>query len=116
MVVTAFTGGAGPVDANLKRWQGMFKDKEGNPPNIESRQVKGENVDVTRAETAGDYHPAQMPGRRPEPDRPNARLLGAIITAERVTYYVRMVGPNRTMIKIRPDFDELLTTIHVGGK
>src|SRR4051794_39700711 len=31
LVVYAFPGGAGSVDANLKRWQGLFKDKDGNP-------------------------------------------------------------------------------------
>src|SRR5947208_1797542 len=39
VVVTAFPGGAGSVDANLKRWQLMFKDKDGNPPRIESKKV-----------------------------------------------------------------------------
>src|SRR5881396_3548030 len=29
MVVTAFAGGAGSAEANLQRWQRMFKDKDG---------------------------------------------------------------------------------------
>ena len=72
LVVFAFPGGAGTVDANLTRWQRLFKDKDGNPPKIESKKVKGKNVDVTRAETSGHYYPAQF-GGRPEPDRPDAR-------------------------------------------
>jgi hypothetical protein len=114
MVVTAFPGGAGSVEANLERWQRMFKDKEGNPPRIESKTIKGKNVDVIRAETAGHYTPPQFP--RPEPDRADARFLGAIIMTDRVGYYIRMVGPNKTMIKLRPDFDELLTTIQVKDR
>jgi hypothetical protein len=112
MVVTVFRPSAGPVDANLRRWQGMFKDRDGNPPTIESKKIKGKNIEVTRAETAGHYYPAQFSGR-PEPDRPDARFLGAIVTGDGVTYYIRMVGPNRTMTKLRPDFDELLSTIKV---
>src|SRR5262249_18711785 len=114
LVVSAFPGGAGSVEANLQRWQRMFKDRDGNPPRIESKTVKGKNVDVIRAETSGHYTPPQF--GRPEPERPDARLLGAIITTEDVGYFIRMVGPNKTMIKLRPDFDELLTTIQVGGK
>jgi hypothetical protein len=115
LVVFAFPGGAGSVDDNLKRWQRLFKDKDGNPPEIERKQVKGKNVDVTRAETAGHYYPAQF-GGRPEPDRPDARLLGAIVMGDEFSYYIRMVGPNKTMTKIRPVFDELLSTIKVAGK
>ena len=69
LVVFAFGGGAGTVDANLKRWQSLFKDKDGNPPAIDSKKVKGKNVEMTRAETHGDYHPARFPGRPVDPDR-----------------------------------------------
>src|SRR5277367_4273713 len=55
LVVYAFPGGVGGVDANIERWQKQFKDKEGNPPKIERKTVKGKNVEVTRAETSGHY-------------------------------------------------------------
>jgi hypothetical protein len=115
LVVFAFPGGAGSVDDNVKRWQNLFKDREGNPPRIETKKVKGKNVEMTRAETSGHYHPAQFGARR-EPDRPDARLLGAIIMTDGASYYLRMVGPNKTMTKLRPDFDELLSTIRVTGE
>jgi hypothetical protein len=115
LIVFAFPGGAGSVDANLKRWQNLFKDPQGNPPKIETRKAKGKNVEVTRAETSGHYFPAQFGGRA-EPDRPDARLLGAIVMTDQVSFYIRMVGPNKTMTKLRPDFDELLSTIQVEEK
>src|SRR5262245_7694834 len=105
LIVFAFPGGAGSVDANIKRWQNLFKDDDGNPPRIETKTVRGKNVEVTRAETHGEYHPAQFPGQRAEPVRKNARLLGAIITTDDASYYVRMVGPDRTMKKLTPEFD-----------
>jgi len=116
LVVFAFQGGAGSVDDNLKRWQRLFKDKDGNPPKIESKKVKGKNVDVTRAETSGDYFPAKFPGRPAEPDRPGARLLGAIVTGDGTSYYIRMVGPDKTMKKLTADFDDLLATIKLEDK
>src|SRR5262249_52161058 len=114
VVVFAFPGGAGSVEQNLQRWQRMFKDKDGNTPRIESKTVKGKNVDVVRAETSGHYTPAQF--GRPEPERPDARLPGANTTPEDVAYFIRMGGPNKTIIKPRPDFDELIPTTQVGGK
>jgi len=110
LVVFAFPGGAGTVDDNLKRWQRLFKDKDGNPPRIESKTVKAKNVDVTRAETSGHYYPAQF-GPTKEPDRPDARLLGAIVMTDSTGYYIRMVGPDKTMKKLRADFDDMLATI-----
>ena len=114
LVVFAFPGGAGSVDANIDRWQKQFKDKDGNPPKIETKTVKGKNVDVTRAETSGHYIPPQF--GRPEPERPDARLLGAIVLTDQAAYVIKFVGPNKTLTKLRPEFDELLTTIEVGEK
>ena len=112
LVVFAFPNGAGSVDDNLKRWQKLFKDEDGNPPKIESKKVKGKNVDVTRAETSGHYYPAQF-GATKEPDRAGARLLGAIVMTDDVSYYIRMVGPDKTMKKLRTDFDDMLATIKI---
>jgi hypothetical protein len=114
LIVFAFPGGAGGVDANIKRWQNLFKDGDGNAPKIETRTVQGKNVEVTRAETHGEYHPAQFPGRPAEPVRKNARLLGAIVMGGETGYYIRMVGPDKTMAKLRADFDEMLKTIKTG--
>jgi hypothetical protein len=114
LVVFAFPGGAGSADANIERWQKQFKDKDGNPPKMETKTVKGKNVDVTRAETSGHYIPPQF--GRPEPERPDARLLGAIVLTDKATYVIKLVGPNKTLTKLRPDFDEMLTTMEVGEK
>jgi hypothetical protein len=92
----------------------MFRDEAGNPPRIETKTIRANNVEIVRAETHGEYHPAQFPGRPAEPDRKDARLLGAIVTAGDATYYIRMVGPDKTMKKLTPDFDEMLKSIKVG--
>ena len=38
-------------------------------PKIETKTVKGKNVEVVRAETHGEYHPASVRRPVPEPDR-----------------------------------------------
>ncbi len=116
MLVYVFRPSAGTVEANLKRWQGWFKDKDGNQPTIESKKVKGKNVEVTRAETHGEFQPPQLPGRPAEPKRSNARFLGAIVPGEGATYYIRMVGPDKTMTKLKPEFDAVLSSMEVGAK
>ncbi len=111
LIVSAFPGAAGSVEANLTRWQNFFKDEDGNSPKIESKKVQAKNVEVTRAETSGHYYPASFGGGPKEPDRAGARLLGAIVTGEKYSYYIRMVGPDKTMKKLKTDFDEMLKSI-----
>ncbi len=113
LVVYAFPGGAGSVEANLKRWQGQFKDADGNPPKIESKTVKGKNTEVTRVETAGHYKPGAIPGMAPEPERENARMLVAIVTTARVSYFLKMVGPDKTMNSLKPSFEALIASLEV---
>jgi hypothetical protein len=111
LVVFAFPGGAGTVEANIERWRKLFKDKDGNPPEAITKKVKGKNVDVMRVETSGHYYPAKFPGRPAEPDRPDARLLGAIVIGDGISFFIRMVGPNKTMNKISAEFDALLGSL-----
>src|SRR5262249_21765974 len=70
MPVSALRAGGGGVEANVKRWQSQFKDADGNPAKIESKTVKGKNVEVPRVEIAGHYFPPPFFG---EPDKPNYR-------------------------------------------
>jgi hypothetical protein len=114
LVVFAFPGNAGGVQANLQRWQDQFLDKDGKPPRIESKTVKGKNTDVVRAETAGRYVASKFPGSPEHYDKPDYRLLGAIVMTEDTGYFLRMLGPDRTMVAARPAFDELLGSIKVG--
>ena len=112
MVVFAFPGGAGGVDANVKRWQNMFKDADGNPPKVETKTVKVKDSDVTRVEIFGHYTPSNFGGPR-QPERDNARLLGAIVQSKTTGYFLRMVGPDKTMKKLSPAFDEMISSMNV---
>ena len=59
LVVYAFAGGAGTVEANLARWQGQFKDADGNPPKIASKTIK---VQEYRGHARRDGGPLQSRG------------------------------------------------------
>lgn len=111
LVVFAFPGGAGTVEANVKRWQSQFKDAGGNPPPVESKTVKGKNVEVTRVETAGHYYPSQFPGQAKQSDQPNYRLLGAIAQTGTTGYFLKLVGPDKTVQAARPVFDQLIASM-----
>jgi hypothetical protein len=116
LLVFSFPGGGGTAEANIKRWQGFFRDDAGNPPRIESKTVKGKNVDVIRVETSGRYVAPVSPGSSERYDKPNYHLLGAIVQTDDAGYYLRMIGPEKTMVAARAGFDELVASIKAGGK
>lgn len=116
LVVFAFPGGAGGVDANIERWQRTFKDKDGNPPKVDVKTVKGKNTDATRVEIAGHYFPTTFPGQPKQVDHDNYRLLGVIVIADESSYFLRLVGPEKTVTDARPDFEKLIASIKVDKK
>ncbi len=113
MTVSALRAGGGGVEANVKRWQSQFKDADGNPPKIDSKTVKGKNVEVIRVEIAGHYYPPPFFG---EPDKPHYRLLGAIVQTDSTGYFFKLIGPDKTVAAARPAFDQLIASIKSEGK
>lgn len=116
LIVYVFNGDGGGVDANLKRWRGMFRDAEDREPMLESAKRKGKNVDVTIAEVAGRYVAAVRPGSPETHNKPGFRLLGAIVLAPERSYYFKMVGPDRTVKAAKPGFDQMVKSIVVEDR
>lgn len=108
MSVSALRAGGGGVEANLKRWQMQFKDKDGNDAKVNSKTVKGKNVEITRVDIEGHYYP---PSFLREPDRPSFRLLGAIVQTESTGYFFKLLGPQASVEAARPGFDQMLASI-----
>jgi hypothetical protein len=115
LTVFAFPGGGGGIAANIDRWSRMFRDKDGNNPKAEISQVKGKNCEITRVELSGHYFPPSFPGRPAQPDRPGSRLLGAIVIEGDTGYFLRLIGPDKTVTSVKPAFDKLLTTVKIKG-
>ena len=116
LVVFAFPGGAGGVDANVDRWQKTFKDKEGNNPKAVVTTLKGKNVEVTRVELSGHYYPTTFPGQAKQADKPDYRLVAGIVGTDDFGYFLRLVGPEKTVKASKAEFDKLLASIKAGGK
>jgi hypothetical protein len=113
LVVFAFPGGAGSVQQNVARWQQQFEDPSGNPPKITSEARQGKNVDVTVVECAGRYVAAVQPGSPERFDKPDYRMLAAIVQTPEVSYFLKMVGPDKTVKAAKPAFDDLCKSITV---
>jgi len=115
LVITVFARGAGTVEANVARWESQFAGADGKAPKAEVVKKKGTNVDVTRVEVAGRYVAAVMPGSTEKNDRPNARLLGAIVQTDAAGYFFKLVGPDATVKSAAAGFDAMIASITKEG-
>jgi hypothetical protein len=113
VVVFAFPGGAGTVDQNVERWQRQFRDKDGNPPKVDVKTVDARNAKVNRVEMAGHYTPMTFPGQPKQEEKDDYRLVAGIVLTEDTGYFIRLVGPEKTVKAARDDFDKLLASIKV---
>ncbi|SIO06487.1 hypothetical protein SAMN05444166_2268 [Singulisphaera sp. GP187] len=116
LVLFAFPGGAGGVDDNIKRWRTQFKEEGGNLPKVDKKVVKGKNVEVTRVEIAGHYIAPLTPGSPQANDKPNFRLLGGIVQTGGTGYFLKLVGPDKTVTAATKGFDELLASMKAESK
>lgn len=113
LVVFAFPGGAGSVQANLDRWQAQFKGADGKAPALESKKVKSQSsVEVTRVELKGTYTEPTFGQGDPKP-RPGFALLGCIVETPKTSYFLKLTGPEATLKAAGPSFDKLIDSVAV---
>jgi len=101
LVVFYFGAGqGGSVEANLDRWMGQIQQPNGgsskDKAKTESLTVNGMNVtllDVTGAYAGGDM------GRAPAQARGNYRMRAGVIESPKGAYFVKLVGPEKTVGK-----------------
>jgi hypothetical protein len=99
------TGGAGGVDANIKRWQGMFK-----PPAAEQSKTDKFKVgdrDVTTVDVSGTYLFKARPfdPNATAEEKPDYRMVGVVFETKNGPYFMRLVGPKNSVEKNKKDFD-----------
>lgn len=92
-------GAAGGIEANIDRWKGQFKTPETGEvkADVKKSEVAGQEVHVvdisgTYLDKPGPFVPV------PATERPNFRMLGAIIsTKDAGQYFVKFYGPAKTV-------------------
>ena len=102
------TGGGGDANSNLKRWKDMFKAPAGEKAKVETFKVG--TVDVTEADIQGTYL-SRFPPFDPNAkvtEKPDYRMVGVIFASPKGPYYMRLVGPAKTVEKHKKEFDDWL--------
>jgi len=101
-------GQGGPVEANLDRWRGEFKNaKEDAPKNFNAKGAR-----VTRIAIRGTYlaHAGMMSEAQPV-ESPNWALLGGIAEGPEGSVFFKLTGPEATVKTASKEFDAMLRSI-----
>lgn len=119
LVVYYFGGGqGGSVEDNVNRWCGQFQRPDGKPAResarIEERKV-GANT-VHEVEVDGTFVAETRPGSGERVRKENQRMLGAIVvTPEAGSFFVKLVGPDKTVKAALDDFRKFCDSFKKAG-
>jgi hypothetical protein len=110
MYVFYFKGGGGDTKANVDRWKGQFTAPEGKKVESKVDDMKVGDTPVTYADIKGTYKYKKRPfdANEKEELRPDYRLIGVIFESKNGPYFIRMIGPAKTIAENKKAFDEWL--------
>jgi hypothetical protein len=112
MVFHFGAGAGGGTEANIERWKKMVRPAEGAKESdaYKTSDFKVGDVKVTMLEANGTYLFKKRPfdpNEQPEP-RADYRLIGVVFESKNGPYFIRMVGPQKTMEANRKGFEDWL--------
>lgn len=106
-------GQGGGVAANIERWIGQMKQGDGSDsgskPKEESFTVNG--LKVTTVDVSGTYTAETAPGSGEFHNSPNYRLRAAVIETAKGSYYLKVVGPEKTIVRWSQSIDAFLKSV-----
>lgn len=103
-------GAGGGIDANVDRWKGQFKAPAEGEVKAERKDLEIAGQPVHIVDIKGTYMDKPgpfVPG--PGTERPDYRMLGAIITTKDAgQYFVKLYGPAKTIGAAEPSFKKMI--------
>ena len=99
-------GQGGSTAANIERWVGQMKQADGSSSKAvakeESFDVNG--MKVTTVDVAGTYVAETTPGSGTFENKPGYRLLAAVVETPNGPYFLKVVGPEKTVVRWNESF------------
>lgn len=91
-------GQGGSTAANVERWIGQIKQADGSAakdPKQETFETNG--LKVTTVDVSGTYVAETSPGSGTFHNKPAYRLRAAVVETPNGSYYLKLVGPEKTV-------------------
>ena len=115
LVVFYFGGSGGSVEANLQRWIGQMEQPDGRS-SFEVASTTGfeaNGLALTILDVPGTYVPSVSPGSATHLNKPNFRLLAAVVETPAGPYFFKLTGPDRTVARWDNTFSVFLRSVKV---
>jgi hypothetical protein len=102
--------GGGTPEQNIARWKGMFIPPEGKKiddvAKVDAFRVGP--AEVTYLDVQGTYRHKESPMAATEDLRPDSRMIAVMFETAQGPYYIRFVGPAKTVTAHKHQFDDWL--------
>jgi len=99
-------GQGGSASANVERWIGQMKQAEGvsSKEAAKQEQLEVNGLKVTTVDVSGTYVAETAPGSGTFHNKPAYRLRAAVVETPNGSYFVKLVGPEKTVAQWNESF------------
>src|ERR1041384_2371995 len=99
-------GQGGSTAANIERWVGQMKQSDGGSLKTVAKEDRFEvnALKVTTVDVAGTYVAETMPGSGTFENKPGYRLLAAVVETPNGPYFLKLIGPEKTVARWNESF------------
>src|SRR5215208_3027810 len=97
-------GQGGSTAANIDRWVGQMKQADGSAAGAKQESFEANGLKVTAVDVSGTYVAETAPGSGAFHKKPAYRLLAAVVETPKGSYFVKLVGPEKTVTQWNDSF------------
>lgn len=98
-------GQGGSAAANVERWIGQMKQADGSAAkDAKQESFETNGLKVTMVDVSGTYVAETAPGSGTFHNKPAYRLRAAVVETPKGSYYVKLVGPEKTVTQWNDSF------------
>ena len=98
-------GQGGSTAANIDRWIGQMKQDDGSAAKgARDEQLVANGLKVTTVDVSGTYVAETAPGSGTFNNKPAYRLRAAVVESPNGSYFVKLVGPEKTVTQWNDSF------------
>lgn len=107
-------GQGGSAAANVERWVGQMKQADGSAAkDAKQEQFETNGLKVTTVDVAGTYIAETAPGSGTFHNNAGYRLRAAVVETPNGSYFVKLVGPEKTVAQWNESFLSYLKSFQV---
>ena len=103
-------GEGGTVEANLNRWYGQFAqpDSSASADKAQVTRDTADGMNLTMVDLDGTFIAPLMPGTPESYNKPDFRMLAAVLETSEGPYFFKLVGPKKTIAQHAANFNAFM--------